>query len=113
MIEARSSIHSINANTPWTLLVAAFKADVLTYWQVVHWLEFKPSYDRAAALGKLAPQLSGNLLQQGFEALLDVLPRCKHHVSLTAISSFFPFLAECQGPKGLEEVRRAIVDSAH
>jgi len=56
--------------------------------------------------------LSGNLLQQGFEELLDVLPKCKREVSLFAVSSFFPFLEECQGPKGLEEVRCAIVDTA-
>lgn len=211
-----SSIHSIGANIPWELLVAAFKARILTYWQVAHWLEFKPSDDRVRALGGLAPylppelgaevlsealtaaqniedssdraralgglaphlppellsealaaarniednfdraralgglalhlppelgaevlsealaaarnikdssdrahalgelasQLSGNLRQQGFEELLAVLPRCERHLSLTAITSFFPFLGECQGPKGLEEVRRAIIDTA-
>jgi len=70
------------------------------------------SHARAAVLGGLALRLSGNLLQQGFEELLDVLPKCKREVSLFAVSSFFPFLEECQGPKGLEEVRRAIVDTA-
>ena len=70
------------------------------------------SSSRAHALGQLAPQLSGNLLQQGFEALLEVLPRCQRPVSLHAVSLFFPFLKECQGPKGLEEVRRAIIDTA-
>jgi hypothetical protein len=70
------------------------------------------SFWRAAALGALAPQLSGNLLQQGFEELLDVLPRCIRHSSLFALSSFVPVLAEVQGPKGLEEVRRAIIDTA-
>jgi hypothetical protein len=143
-----SSIHSIGATTPWELLVAAFKVGILTYRQVTHWLEFKPSADRAAALGALAPhlpaelraevlpealtvarsledsssrahalrelalQLSGNLLQQVFEELLDVLPRCKRDEALFAVSSFFPFLGEVQGPEGLEEVRRAIIDSA-
>jgi hypothetical protein len=175
-----SSIHSIGANTPWELLVAACKAGVLTYRQVAHWLEFQRSDDRVRTLGALmphlppevaaevlsealtaawairvsdacayalgelaphlpaellsealtmaraiedsdgcayvleglAPQLSGNLLQQGFEALLEVLPKCQRHWSLTAISPFFPFLGEFQGPKGLEEVRRAIVDTA-
>jgi hypothetical protein len=143
-----SSIHSIGANMSWELLVAAFKADALTYRQVVHWLEFQPPYARAAALGALAPhlpaelaaavlsealtaaraiensnarvealgalasQLSGNLLQQGFEALLEVLPRCQRYLSLPAISSFFPFLRESQGLKGLEEMRRAIIDTA-
>ena len=68
---------------------------------------------RAEALGRLARQCLGNLLQQGFEVLLDVLPRCPRHVSLRAVSSFFPFLEEYQGPKGLEEVRRMIVDIAH
>jgi hypothetical protein len=126
----------------------AFKADVLTYWQVAHWLDFKPSYDRARALAELAPhlpaelraealagaltaaratedsrarahtlaalapQLSGNLLQQGFEELMDVLPKCKCDVSLFAVSPFFPFLEELQGPKGLEDVQRAIIDTA-
>ena len=56
-----SSIHSIGANTPWELLVAAFKAGVLTYRQVAHWLEFKPSADRAHALGALAPHLPAEL----------------------------------------------------
>ena len=56
-----SSIHSIGANTPWELLVAAFKAGVLTYRQVAHWLEFKPSADRARALGALAPHLPAEL----------------------------------------------------
>ena len=69
------------------------------------------SANRVRALGALAPQLSGNL-QQGFEALLDVLPRCGRALSLFAVSSFFPFLKERQGPQGLEEVRRAIVDTA-
>jgi hypothetical protein len=71
------------------------------------------SADRVRALAALAPQLSGNLLQQGFEELLDVLPRCERGLSLFVVSSFFPFLEEFQGPKGLEEVRRAIVDTAH
>src|SRR5262249_36463582 len=70
------------------------------------------SNERARALGELAPQLSGNLLRQGFEELLDVLPSCERDVSLSAVSSFFSFLEECQGLKGLEEVRRAIVDTA-
>ena len=140
-----SSIHSIGSKTPWELLVAAFKSDVLTYRQVAHWLEFKPSGDRVRALGKLAPrlpvellgealtaaraledseararalgvlapQLSGDLLQQGFEALLDVLPMCGRSVALSAVSSFFPFLGEYQESKGLEEVRRTIIDTAH
>ena len=34
-------------------------------------------------------------------------------MSLFAVSSFFPFLEEWQGSKGLAEVRRAIVDTAH
>ena len=206
-----SSIHSIGANMSWRLLVAACKADVLTYRQVAYWLEFKPpvdraqalgalarhlpaelraevlgealaaarslkagffrarvlgvlaphlpaellgealaivrsleartdrvrvlsalaphlpaellgealaivrsletSHDRAQALGSLALRLSGNLLQQGFEELLDILPRCRRNVSLLAVSSFFPLLEEFEGPKGLEEVRRAIVDT--
>jgi hypothetical protein len=63
------------------------------------------------ALGELAPQLLGDFLQQGFEELLDVLPRCGRPSSLSAVSSFFSFLEECQGPKGLEEVRRAIIDT--
>jgi hypothetical protein len=67
---------------------------------------------RAGTLSALAPQLSGNLLQQGFEALLDVLSRCERRESLRAVSSFFPFLEKFQGPKGLEEVRRAIIDTA-
>ena|SRR6516165_3432908 len=67
---------------------------------------------RASALGTLALQLSGSLLQQGFEDLLDILPRCRRDVSLFAVSSFFPFLEELQGPKGMEEVRCAIVDTA-
>ena len=252
---ALSSIHSMGANTPWELLVAAFKAGVLTYRRVMHWLEFKPAADRASALcalalhlpaelsaevlsealtaaraiehsyyrsiilgalaphlpaeqgaevlsealtaaraiensesrahalgalalhlpaelsaevlsealtaaraiehsesradllGALAPhlpaewgaeilsealttaraiehsesradvlsalawQLSGNLLQQGLEELLDVLPKCRRGLSLLAVSLFFPFLEECQGPKGMEAVRRAIVDT--
>ena len=70
------------------------------------------SESRARVLGELAPQLSGNLLQQGFEELLDVLPRCERGMSLLVVPSFFPFLEECQGLKGLEEVRRAIVDTA-
>src|SRR5262249_379825 len=70
------------------------------------------SEERARVLRELAPQLSGNLLQQGFEELLDVLPRCRRDVSLFAVPSFFPFLKELQGPKGLEEARRAIVDTA-
>ena len=72
----------------------------------------EPSAVRARVLGELAPQLSGKLLQQGFEELLDILPRCWRDVSLLAVSSFFPFLEELQGPKGLEEVRCAIVDTA-
>jgi hypothetical protein len=60
----------------------------------------------------LAPQLSGNLLRQGFEELLDVLPRCLRYASLFAVSSFFPFLEQVQGPRGMEEVRCAIVDTA-
>ena len=67
---------------------------------------------RAFALGDLAPQLSGHLLHQGFEELLIVLPRCARDVSLFAVSSFFPFLEELQGLKGLEEVQRMIVDTA-
>jgi len=67
---------------------------------------------RVRVLGELAPQLSGNLLQEGFEKLLDVLPKCRRDVSLFAVSSFFPFLEECQGPKGLDEVRHAIIDTA-
>ena len=65
-----SSIHSIGANTPWELLVAAFKAGVLTYRQVAHWLEFKPSDDRARALGELAPHLPAELAA---EVLSDAL----------------------------------------
>jgi hypothetical protein len=60
----------------------------------------------------LAPHSSGNVLQQGFEALLDVLPQCRRGLSLFAVSSFFPFLGEFQGPKGLEDVRCAIIDTA-
>jgi len=212
----RSSIHSIGANTPWELLVAAAKVGVLTYRQVAHWLEFQPLYnrvralgelaphlpaellpealtvaralenssdraevlgelvphlpaerrvevlsealtaarsigdscfrvyalgklvphlpaeqrvevlsealtaarsigdsdERVRALGELAPQLSGNLLQQGFVMLLDVLPRCGRDVALLTVSSFLPFLEKLQGLQGLEEVRRAIVDTA-
>jgi hypothetical protein len=67
---------------------------------------------RAYALSQLAPHLSGNLLQQGFEELLDVLPKCGRDVSLFAISLFFPFLEEVQGLKGLEYVRCAIIDTA-
>jgi len=70
------------------------------------------SYYHAQVLGALAPQLSGKLLQQRFEELLAVLPRCERALSLFVVSSFFPFLEACQGPKGLEEVRRAIVDTA-
>jgi hypothetical protein len=70
------------------------------------------SYNRALVLGNLAPHLPVSLLQQGFEELLDVLPRCQRSSSLFAVSSFFPFLEEFQGPKGLEEVRRAIIDTA-
>ena len=70
------------------------------------------SFGRTRALGELAPQLSGNLLQQGFEELLDVLPGCERGVSLFEVSSFFPFLAGFQGTKELEDVRRAIVDTA-
>jgi hypothetical protein len=66
----------------------------------------------ASALARLAPQLSGNFLQQGFEALLDVLPWCRRDRSLFTVSAFFPFLEECLGPKGLEEVQRAIIDTA-
>jgi Ubiquitin binding region len=66
----------------------------------------------AAAFARLAPQLSGNFLQQGFEALLDVLPWCRRDQSLFTVSAFFPFLEECLGPKGLEEVQRAIIDTA-
>jgi hypothetical protein len=33
-------------------------------------------------------------------------------LSLFAVSSFFPFLGEFQGPKGLEDVRCAIIDTA-
>ena len=59
------------------------------------------------------PQWSGDLLHQAFEELLDVLPECRRDVSLLAVSSFFPFLEDCQGPQGLEEVQRAIAETAH
>jgi hypothetical protein len=70
------------------------------------------SRGRARALGALAPQLSGHFLLQGFEALLDVLPGCQRKSSLLSVSAFFPYQKEFQGPKGLEEARRAIVDTA-
>jgi hypothetical protein len=69
--------------------------------------------DRVDVLGALTPPWSGNLLQQGFEELLNVLPRCERKVSLFAVSSCFPFVEGAQGPKGAEEVRRAIIDTAH
>src|SRR5262249_36957203 len=59
-----SSIHSIGVHMPWALLVAAFKAGILTYRQAAHWLEFKPSAERAAALGALAPCLPVELLPE-------------------------------------------------
>src|SRR5262245_26464453 len=64
------SIHSIGTNTPWELLVAACKASVLTYRQVAHWLEFKPSVDRVLALGALARHLPEAL---GAEVLSEAL----------------------------------------
>src|SRR5262249_54740230 len=36
-----SSIHSIGANMPWQLLMAACKTGILTYRQAAYWLEFK------------------------------------------------------------------------
>jgi hypothetical protein len=64
--------------------------------------------DRAPALDELAPHLPEDLRQRGFEESLSVIPKCQRYSSLRAVSSFFDF----EGVEGLEQVRRAIIDTA-
>jgi hypothetical protein len=89
----RSSIHSLGANIPWKLLVAAFKSGVLTYQQVAHWLEFQPSYNRARTLGELAPHLPVELKTEVLSEALTAMRSIKNSfIHVRALGELAPHL---------------------
>ena len=91
-----SSIHSIGAKTPWTLLVAAFKAGVLTYRQAVHWLEFQQSVERADALIELAPYLPAELLAEALIVARSIEASDDSARGLGALAPHLPAELEAQ-----------------
>ena len=63
-------------------------------------------------LGEFVPYLKDEPARQGVELLLHTIPHCEQGDALDAIAEFIPLISDLEGTFGLNEVQRAIRDTA-
>ena len=71
-----SSICSIGTQTPWRILVAGVRTGVLTYSDVLHWLEFADTLPRCRALASLVPYVYGERRAEVLAEVTSAIPAC-------------------------------------
>jgi len=68
-------------------------------------------WDRALALGTLAPHLPEALQESALSAFIQSMGRVRRPVSLDQLGNFLDVLIRLSGSTGLHEIRRAVRDT--